>query len=256
MEIRSEPPPEEQLQPASLPGLQILAQSEQLLALAKPSGVPVIPDRSRTGGNGSCLAAALRLELDARPETDPRRWTRPRIVHRIDRLTSGLVLIARRPDAERQLGRAFEARGIQKEYRALLVGRVVPARWTVRAPIGPGRKGRQRVAVDGRSAETQFEVLDRFRDFTWTAARPRSGRMHQIRVHALLSGHPLAIDPLYRVGEHAAGPMPPEIDRLTLHSWCYRLPASVVAALGLEEAVFTCPISPDLASMLRALRTP
>ena len=231
----------------------IIHEDPRIVALSKPSGMPVVPDRTRSGG--SCLAFLIRRELDARPRKSPGEFIRHRIVHRIDGLTSGLVLVAKTPEAERQLSADFESHRIRKEYLAILSGCVRPARFSVNCPVIPGRKGKMRAEVSRGAAEagsalTDFDVLERFATVTLVRARPRTGRTHQIRVHAWAAGHPLAIDPLYGgPAGGAAGVRINGIERLTLHAQRYILPD------GWEEPrVFECPPPEDFEAALDWLR--
>ena len=201
-------------------GLRVLYEDERLIALWKPSGVPVVPDRTK--GLETVLGWLTRRELAARATKPPPAYLRLRIVHRIDRLTSGLVLVAKTAEAERKLAGDFEARRVKKEYLAILEGVVRPAIFTVHCPVVPGRKGKMRAEATGGShdAITDFEVIRRNDATTLVRARPVTGRTHQIRVHAWAAGHPLAIDPLY--GPKNSREIP-GIDRLTLHAHCYTL---------------------------------
>lgn len=235
------------------PELEILHEDARLCVVAKPSGLPVVPDREQR--LPSVLGCLVRRELAARQDKKPQELVRWRIVHRIDRLTSGLVLVAKTPDVERRLGAAFEGREVKKEYRAILTGVVSPARITVHAPIVPGRKGRMRAEIPGpaagewpQDAVTELEVLERFAAHTHVRARPETGRTHQIRVHAWAAGWPLAIDPLY--GPRTPVPVP-GLDRLSLHAYRYELPPD----LG-EPHAFECPLPADLELALANLRKP
>ena len=205
-------------------GVRILHEDDRLVALEKESGVPVVPDRQ--GERGSCLGFLVSREIEEREEKELERYIRPRVVHRIDRLTSGLVIFAKTPGAERKLSAHFEAREVRKEYLALVLGDMAAGRKTLSVPIEPGRKGRMRCGATGKSAETVFEAMERFGSFTLLRARPLSGRTHQIRVHALAAGLPLAIDPLYRPASTAPRGRPPVIERLTLHARSLELPPS------------------------------
>jgi 23S rRNA pseudouridine1911/1915/1917 synthase len=211
----------------------------------------VVPDRS--GGNGSCLEFLTRRELHARSSKPPSEYRRLRVVHRIDRWTSGLVMVAKTPVAERKIAADFEARRMRKEYLAIVSGSVEPARVVVDCPVGPGRKGKMRAVTGGdrggKAARTTFDVLERYGDLTLVSARPDTGRQHQIRVHAWVMGHPLAIDSLYAVGPDACGGPLVGIDRLTLHAYCYTLPPDWD-----EPRRFCCPPAMDFRRALDALR--
>ncbi len=228
-------------------GVDVLFEDDRTTVVAKPSGVPVIPDRR--SGRESCLGFLLRRELEARGTKPVDAFVRPRVVHRLDRLTSGVLIFARTPDAERQLAGFFEERRVRKEYVALLAGDVLPARITIDGPIEPGRKGRMRTGAGGKPARTTFEPLERYGDLTLVLARPYTGRTHQIRVHALAIGHPLAVDPLYRPGTCGGRTRPPGIDRLTLHARTYTLPREWT---GRRE--LSCELPPDFESALGELR--
>jgi len=242
----SGPPPEPRCEPG------ILHEDERLVVLSKPAGLSVVPDRSEA--RGSCLEFLARREILARAAKPPREYLRPRVVHRIDRWTSGLVIVAKTPDAERRLAADFEARRVRKEYLAIVSGSMAPARVVVSCPVGPGRKGKMRAvaagARGGRDARTTFDALERLGDVTLVRALPETGRQHQIRVHAWVMGHPLAIDPLYAVGPDAYhGPPLAGIDRLTLHAHRYTLPPDWD-----EPRSFCCPPPDDFQRALDALR--
>lgn len=227
-------------------GLKILHEDERLVVLDKASGIPVLPDLH--GGSESCLGYLVSRELRARREKPPSEYYRPRIVHRIDRLTSGLVIVARTPEAERELGEYFAVATIRKEYLALLSGVVEPARLTVDCPVAPGRKGRMRAAPGGKPALTEFDVLERFAGHTLCLVRPRSGRTHQIRVHAHAVGHPVACDTLYSSRDHSRAAS--GIGRLALHAWRYSLPATWPGS-----RTFTCPLADDLGRVFEEIRS-
>lgn len=124
---------------------------------------------------------------------------RPGIVHRIDKDTSGLLMVAKNDKAHRSLAKQLKDKTNIREYVALVHGRIAEDEGTINAPIGRSLKDRKKQAVvkDGRNAVTHFEVLKRYRDYTFVKCILETGRTHQIRVHMKYIGHPLVGDPLY-----------------------------------------------------------
>jgi len=228
-------------------GIGILHEDGQVVVLVKDSGVPVVPDRQKEAE--SCLAFLLRRELRQREDKPVEEYIRPRVVHRIDRLTSGLVIFAKTPAAERKLSASFEARQVRKEYLAIVLGDMAAARKTISVPIDTGRKGRMRWGAAGKSSETVFEAVERFGTFTLVRARPLSGRTHQVRVHALAAGFPLAVDSLYRPSATWAWGQLQGIDRLTLHARSLELPGDWEG-----ERRFVCEPPGDFSRALELLR--
>ena len=238
-------------------GMEILHEDARFVVVNKQSGLPVVP--TRDGGPASCLSILVRRELSAREGKSAEQFRRYRIVHRLDRLTSGLVFIAKTAEVERRLAADFEHRRIKKEYLALLAGDLGAAQVTVDCPIGPGRKGKMRAqAGEGsqfRKAITRFETLEQFRlsgqtAVTFVRAKPETGRTHQIRVHAWATSHPLAIDPLYGRHPNVETPVLEGMDRLTLHAHRYTLSADWD-----EPRVFECPLPEDFRAALTWLRS-
>jgi tRNA pseudouridine32 synthase/23S rRNA pseudouridine746 synthase len=180
----------------------VLHTDEHILVADKPAGLSTNPGGWEAGGES--LVATL--------ETDyGRLW----VVHRLDRGTSGLVVFAHNPEAHRILSRLFETRAVTKAYHALLNG--VPA-WdehTARHPLRLNVGHSHRTAVDhshGKPSETAFRVLERFGRACLVEAAPRTGRTHQVRVHAYALGFPLLGDTLY------SAPACGLIDRPALHA--------------------------------------
>ncbi|MCC6934521.1 MAG: RluA family pseudouridine synthase [Candidatus Yanofskybacteria bacterium] len=160
---------------------------------------------------------------------------RPGIVHRLDKETSGIMVIAKDQPTFEYLKNLFQTRQTQKEYLALVHGRPAQASGTIDAPLGKlgtkqttQIKGKRELVV--RDAVTDYEVLRSYPDYTLVRAMPKTGRTHQIRVHLKHIGCPLAGDKLYA----AKKPLPPGLERLFLHAWKLRLTSPDGKALALE----------------------
>jgi 23S rRNA pseudouridine1911/1915/1917 synthase len=173
-------------------GFTIAYEDEHLLVIDKPAGLVVHPARGhRTGTLAQLLAPA------AAGGPDPERAG---IVHRLDRDTSGLLVLARSDEAHRRLQRALAERRIVREYLALVHGRPPARTGTIEAPIGRDPRVRTRMAVDGahpREARTHFAIERTLGAYTLLRLRLDTGRTHQIRVHLQAIGHPVAGDPEY-----------------------------------------------------------
>lgn len=166
-------------------------EDEHILVVDKPPGVVVHPSKGHASGTLVHGLAAYGVAGG-----DPER---PGIVHRLDRDTSGLLVVARSPRAHRRLGRAMRHREIERTYTALVHGSPPPA-LTIDLPVGRDRRRRTRMAASpeaGREAVTHFRVLEQLASTALMEARLETGRTHQIRVHAESAGHHVVADPLY-----------------------------------------------------------
>ena len=184
-----EPAPEPEVAEAEF---SIAYEDEHLLVVDKPPGVVVHPARGHSAGT---LAQALGGRVAG--GEDPRR---PGIVHRLDRHTSGLLVVARTETAHAALKDMLRDRAITREYLALVEGRPAARAGTIDAPLGRDRRVRTRVSTDTdepRPAITHFETEQAFEAFTLLRVRLETGRTHQIRAHLLAIGHPVAGDPEY-----------------------------------------------------------
>lgn len=180
------------LTPEPIP-LDIVYEDDDVLVVNKPQGMVVHPS---AGHPNHTLVNAL---LYHSPLSTINGQLRPGIVHRIDKDTSGLLMVAKNDLAHQSLAAQLKAKTNLREYVALVHGRVKPDEGTIDAPIGRSPKDRKKQAVvaDGRHAVTHFKVIKRYADYTLVACRLETGRTHQIRVHFQYIGHPLAGDPLY-----------------------------------------------------------
>jgi 23S rRNA pseudouridine1911/1915/1917 synthase len=223
--------------------LPVVFEDEHLMVIDKPAGMVVHP------GNGNASGTLMNALLHHAPQlaTIPRAG----IVHRLDKDTSGLLVVAKTLAAQTDLVRQLQARTVSRHYLALALGRVARD-GTVDAPIGRHPVQRTKMAVakrGGRESRTHYHVLERFEKATLLECRLETGRTHQIRVHLASIGHPLAGDPTY--GKTRSGDA--RLDafrRQALHAW--RL-ALVHPARGAEMA-WESPLPEDFAALLDELR--
>jgi len=182
--------------------LSIVFEDAAILVLDKPAGLVAHP------GSGNWDGTLLNALL----HHDPAFAMLPRagIVHRLDKDTSGLMVIAKTPEAQTDLVRQLQARTVSREYLAVVHGDLARAT-TVDAPIGrhPTQRTSMAVVATGKPARTRVEVITRFVNATLVRCRLETGRTHQIRVHLTAIGHPLLGDPTYRGRRAAAANLPP-----------------------------------------------
>ena len=190
--IKPEIPKKIDLQPEDIP-LDIVYEDDDVIVVNKPTGMVVHP---APGHPDHTLVNAL---LYHSPLSTINGEFRPGIVHRIDKDTSGLLMVAKNDRAHRSLAAQLKAKTNQREYVALVHGVIKEDRGTIDAPLGRSPKDRKKQAIvsNGRHAVTHFRVLERFANYTLVACRLETGRTHQIRVHMKYIGHPLVGDPLY-----------------------------------------------------------
>jgi 23S rRNA pseudouridine1911/1915/1917 synthase len=187
------PPSESSPLEAQAIPLDIIFEDEHLIAINKPAGLVVHPGAGRTQNT---LVNALINRYPEIIELDPKR---PGIVHRLDKGTSGVIIVARSTLALQNLQKQFKARQVEKIYHALVHGHPQAPVGLIDVPIGRHPQHRQKMAPlpDGKPARTSYKVLETFTNFSLLELRPETGRMHQIRVHLAWLGHPVAGDTIY-----------------------------------------------------------
>jgi 23S rRNA pseudouridine1911/1915/1917 synthase len=241
------PPPEVpyHLEPDPTIAVNVIYEDADLLIVDKPAGLVVHPAPGHWRGT---LVNALLARGDHYGGIAG--VARPGIVHRLDRDTSGLLIVARNDAAQASVMAQLKARRVRKTYLALVQGSVSASVGRIEAPIGRDPRDRRRMAVvaDGRRAVTGYRVRERFAAWTLLELDLVTGRTHQIRVHLAALGHPVAGDVVYGTGTALRGP--DGLDRLFLHAWRLELVSPASARLVRAEA----PLPDDLVAVLDGLR--
>jgi 23S rRNA pseudouridine955/2504/2580 synthase/23S rRNA pseudouridine1911/1915/1917 synthase len=227
--------------------LQILYRDDNLIAVFKPAGVATIPGRDESDSLLEQLGRQLNIPSSG--DADPR----VRVVHRLDKDTSGALLFALNRAAQQHVSHQFQNNTVEKEYLALVRGKPAEKEGLIDAPLAPHPASAKRMGVvkhGGRPARTQWRLEESFRGFSLIRCFPKTGKTHQIRVHLAHVALPLAIDPLYSsaqpifLSQFKRGYRPtrgeaerPLIARLTLHAEKLRLtnldgqPLEIIATL-------------------------
>ncbi len=257
--------PPDNLMPAEEISFGIVFEDQWLLIVNKPAGLIVHP----TGQNPSgTMTNAVQHYLDQK-SSFPGEF-KPGVVHRLDRDTSGVVALAKDHLSHRLLSMQFQRERVSKSYLALVDGVLKLDSGTIDLPIGRARSGAsalmtcQADAVDAKPSKTNYEVVERFSRHTLVKAKPRTGRLHQIRVHFATIGHPVVGDDFYgllgelkperdRPAAGGASPVPisPYIARQALHA----AELSFAHPITGEWHTFVAPIPEDLESAIELARS-
>ena len=201
------PTPPSPLSPEAIP-LNIIYEDADLLVVDKPAGLTVHP---APGHHGHTLVNAVLAHFPHLADISDS--LRPGIVHRLDRDTSGVMLVAKKKVAQANLISQFKTRTIVKAYLALVKGQLTPERGIIEAAIGRDPRNRKRMAVvtEGREARTEYRVIKYAGNYSLLEIIPETGRTHQIRVHLSAIGYPVVGDPMYGVKS-------PHLSRQFLHA--------------------------------------
>jgi 23S rRNA pseudouridine1911/1915/1917 synthase len=239
--IEAEPadPPPLHAQPEDIP-LAILYEDADLVAIDKPAGMVV---HAGAGVHSGTLVNALLHRFESLSAVGGA--LRPGIVHRLDRFTSGILLVAKNDAAHQSLAAQFSHRQVEKVYLAMVHGEVKQERGRIERPItrDPIHRTRMTARLDeGRAAWSEYRVLRRFAHLTLLEVRIGTGRTHQIRVHLSSIGHPVAGDTLYGAPARIEGR--PPLGRYFLHAHRIRFHQPTTGA----EILLVSPLPPDLAA--------
>lgn len=251
--------PDKTIPPEDIP-LEVLYDDEQIIVINKPAGLIVHPGRGNYRGT---LAGALQFHFDKL--SDIAGQHRAGIVHRLDRDTSGVLVVAKDNQVHHHLSRQFEQREVEKEYRAITWGVIPLDSDYIETHVRVSQRNRERMIVcppggNAREASTFYEVLERYHGFTSVKLTPKTGRTHQLRVHMQHLGHPIVADELYNgrkllrladlVEELPADQDQILIERQALHA---RRLAFDHPATG-QRLEFQAPLPEDMQRTLDALR--
>jgi 23S rRNA pseudouridine1911/1915/1917 synthase len=243
VQVTIPPPTPTSLQPEPIP-LVILFENHDLLVVDKPAGMVVHPAAGHSSGT------LVHAALSHAPEMEGIGGEgRPGVVHRLDKDTSGLILLAKNDRAHRWLQDQFRLRKVHKIYLALVDGQPPTPTGRIDAPIGRDLRQRKQMAIvpptKGRSATSEYRTLESFSDHTLLEVTPVTGRTHQIRLHLAFLGCPVVGDTIYG-RRHPSLPL----QRHFLHAACMKicLPGEI------EPHTFTAPLPPELIDIIEQLR--
>lgn len=231
------------IQPENIP-LDILYEDPYLLVVNKPKGMVVHPAAGHTGGT---LVNAVMAHCGENL-SGINGVLRPGIVHRIDKDTTGALLVCKTDEVHRDLAAQLKEHSIKRRYRAIVRGNLKEATGTIEGPIGRHPTDRKKMAVNyknGKDAVTHYKVLERFGQYTYVECRLETGRTHQIRVHMSSIGHPLLGDTVYGAGKDSF-----HLEGQTLHAMIL----GFVHPVTHEYMEFSAPLPEYFLKLLEKLR--
>ncbi|OIO75549.1 MAG: hypothetical protein AUJ85_02870 [Elusimicrobia bacterium CG1_02_37_114] len=226
-------------------GLDIIYEDKSVLVINKPSGVIVHPAGYKPGQNTIFDILMSRYGIYKKEGFADR----PFIVHRLDKDTSGIMLIAKTPKAQLNLMKQFKDRKVKKVYFVLVYGKFNEKKGIIEAPLARNQQHRRQINVGyGRDAVTDFEVLQNLGDYALLEVKPQTGRTHQIRVHLAYIGHPVLGDNVY--GTNTQKPIPEICERQMLHS--YKI--TFCHPVKNKSVTFKADLPEDFRSVLKLLK--
>ncbi len=238
-------PPDKLLEPEPGP-LEILFEDPWILAVNKPAGLVAHPVGEFQIGT---LANVVQSHLDR--QTPLKGLLRPGIVHRLDRMTSGVMVLAKEHISHTDLSIQFQRGQVRKTYLALLEGTMIEEAGEINLPIGHAASKDtvlMSAAPDARKpkpASTRYEVVSRFQDRTLVRAFPKTGRIHQIRVHFAAIGHPVWGDEFYETGDRIKAPLATRTNRHALHASQLQIKHPITQT----PMVFEAPLPEDIRTL-------
>ena len=247
-------PPSKHIEPENIP-LDILYEDEDIIILNKPADLIVHPCRGNTRGT---LVNALVNYSDQL--SSGLGEFRPGIVHRLDRDTTGVMVVTRHEGAQWKIAKQFELRQVNKAYLAITHGAPELDADRINAPLGIHPQIREKYAIRpeiGKESVTYYEVLERFRGFSFLKLEPETGRTHQIRVHLSHIKHPIVADDMYggklvypwQLADAEPAIEEPAIARVALHAWTLEFTHPTTE----QRVKFEAPLAPDMQHFLDLL---
>ncbi len=242
------------IEPEEIP-IDVIYEDEHLLVVDKPAGMVVHPGAGRASGTLVSSLLFMGIDLSTVGGSD-----RPGIVHRLDKDTSGLIVVAKDDRAHVGLSLQFKAHKTERVYLGVSWGRITEDRGRIDAPLGRHARDRKRITTNpvvGKEAVTEFEVMERFPNMTFARFMPQTGRTHQIRVHMAHRGHPIVGDTTYGSVKAAKNIKDKIIRKAVLGMKRQALHASI---LGFVHPItedfmrFESPLPNDIKSLLEVIR--